>query len=267
MSSQPKGKAWLSFPQQPRHDTRVRLFCLPYAGGGASIYNRWAAELPAQIEVCAVQLPGRENRFAERPFTNLNQLVEALVPVLKPYLDVPFAFFGHSMGSLISFELARALRNQLALEPEYLFVSGHRAPQLPSERKTLHTLSTPEFICEVRELNGTPDEVLQSAELLELFLPLLRADFELCETYSCEVQEKLSCPIVAFGGLQDEDVPRAALEGWHEQTSGHFCRRFFYGDHFFLHQHRGHLTKFISQKLLSQDSACQRCGVARGLAS
>ncbi|GCF07276.1 thioesterase II family protein [Dictyobacter arantiisoli] len=267
MSSQPNNKSWLFFSQQPRHDTRVRLFCLPYAGGGASIYNRWAEELPTQIELCALQLPGRENRFVERPFTNLNQVVETLLPIIKPYLDVPFAFFGHSMGSLISFELTRAIRNEYSWEPACLFVSGHRAPHVPRERKILHTLPTPDFIREVRKLNGTPEELLQSSELLELFLPLLRADFELCETYSYKMQAQLTCPIVAFGGLQDEDVPRDALGAWHEQTSAHFCRRLFHGDHFFLHQHRRHLTKFIAQRLLHQNTTCQSCGIERGIAS
>ncbi|GLV53947.1 thioesterase [Dictyobacter sp. S3.2.2.5] len=268
MSSHPNDKSWLFFPQKQQRESQVRLFCFPYAGGGASIYNSWAEELPAQIELCALQLPGRENRFAEPPFTNLNQLVETLLPVLKPYLDVPFAFFGHSMGALTAFELARAIRNAYGWEPEYLFVSGHSAPHVPRQRKTLHHLPTADFIQEVRKLNGTPEEVLQSEELLELFLPLLRADFELCETYAYQSQAKLSCPIVALGGLQDEDVPRDALEGWCEHTSAHFCRRFFYGDHFFLHRHRQYLTKFIAQKLLNLNTvACQTCGCLRGLAS
>ena len=144
---------------------------------------------------------------------------------------MPYAFFGHSMGSLISFELVRYLRREgHDPGPVRLFVSGHRAPQLPDPDPPTHHLAEPEFIEELRRLKGTPEEVLQNAELLRLMLPLLRADFALCETYIYRPEKPLTCPITAFGGLQDDEVPRETLAAWHEQTYNSFKLRFFVGE-------------------------------------
>jgi medium-chain acyl-[acyl-carrier-protein] hydrolase len=257
--------------QAKRAQVRIRLFCFPYAGGGASMYNAWSEEMPPEIEVCAVQLPGRENRFAERPFSNLPALTNVLLSEIKPYLDMPFAFFGHSMGALISFELAHALQKEFNCHPQYLFVSGHRAPHLPGSRQQkIYNLPTAEFMQELRLLNGTPAEVLQSEELFELLLPALRADFELCETYSYQHQEQLSCPIFALNGLQDDDVSREMVEGWREHTTGAFSRRFFAGDHFFVRQYRSLITRLIAQHLSGNDTVCehrQKCVCSQRFAS
>jgi surfactin synthase thioesterase subunit len=253
--------------QARQRQARVRLFCFPYAGGGASVYYSWPEEMPPEIEVCTVQLPGRENRFAEPPLTNATALIETLVPAIKPYLDMPYAFFGHSMGALISFELAHALRKEGVSSPQYLFVSGHRAPHLPRHSPLLYDLPDAEFVQELRKLNGTPEEVLQSKELFSLLLPVLRADFELCETYRYQHRERLSCPIVALSGLNDKDVSREMVEAWGEHTTGAFCRRFFSGDHFFLHKHHSYIVHFIAQRLLDSDAACRQCTLLRRAAS
>jgi medium-chain acyl-[acyl-carrier-protein] hydrolase len=232
----------------------IRLFCFPYAGGGASIFHSWSGHLPRSIEVCPVQLPGREDRLGERAFSNMAALLDALVPVLLPYLDMPYAFFGHSMGALISFEVTRYLyRIGQRNKPLHLFVSGHRAPQLPDTDPPTYELPEPEFIEKLRHLKGTPEAVLQNTELLHLLLPLLRADFALCETYSYTHEKPLECGLSAFGGLQDSDVSREALEAWRKQTSGQFKMRFFEGGHFFLHQEnaRFSLLKALSFDLLS----------------
>ena len=152
---------------------RFRLFCFPYAGGGASIYHAWSRSLPAEIDLCPVQLPGRENRFNEPLFTSLPLLVDALEHALVPYFDVPFAFFGHSLGALISFELARSLRRDLQRSPAQLFVSAHRAPQLPLGRSLLYTLPAAEFLRSVYRMGGTPSAVLMNKELISLMLPIL----------------------------------------------------------------------------------------------
>jgi medium-chain acyl-[acyl-carrier-protein] hydrolase len=218
--------------QDPR--TRFRLFCFPYAGGGASIYRFWPERLPPEIEVCAIQLPGRENRYNELPIDKLSSLVDALADVLYPYLDLPFAFFGHSLGSLISFELARRLRRQKAPCPVKLFVSGRRAPQIPNPDPPIHQLPDAEFIEELRRLNGTPKAVLANPELMEVFLPLLRSDIRLCETYVYNHEASLDCPISAFGGLEDEEASREELAAWSDQTRSRFRMQMFPGDHFFL---------------------------------
>lgn len=244
---------------QHRPHACIRLFCFPYAGGGASIFRSWPGYLPQSIEVCPIQLPGREDRLGERPFSNISALIDAMVPVLLPYLDRPYAFFGHSMGASISFEFMRYIYHiGHSIKPIHLFVSGRQAPQWPDIDPPSYGLPEPEFIEKLRHLKGTPEAVLQNAELLHLLLPLLRADFALCETYNYTHERPLECPLSAFGGLQDSEVPREALEAWREQTSGQFKVRFFDGDHFFLHKEK---EQFSLLKALSLD-LLQSVGVA-----
>ena len=213
--------------------TRFRLFCFPFAGGGASLFRTWPERLQSDIEVCAIQLPGREERLAETPFDRLASLVDVLVDVLSPHMDLPFAFFGHSLGSLISFELTRRLRRQKDPGPLHLFVSGSRAPQIPDPDSPIHQLPDAEFIEALRRFNGTPKAVLDNPELMELFLPLLRSDIRLYETYIYDHEDPLDCPISAYGGLEDEEVSREELAAWRDQTRSRFSMQIFPGDHFF----------------------------------
>lgn len=183
--------SWLTC-SSPNHQAILRLLCFPYAGGGANIFRTWQDNLPTTVEVCPVQLPGRERRLLEPPFTDLRFLVEAAARALLLYLDRPFAFFGHSMGATISFELARHLRQEKNVKPVHLFVSGRRAPQLPERHASTYDLPGAEFLEELRRLKGTPKEVLEHPELMELMLPLLRADFELIQTYQYSAAHGLS---------------------------------------------------------------------------
>ena len=163
---------------------RLRLFCFPYAGGGPSIFRTWSSYLPQSVELCRIHLPGRENRFRELPFAQLSPLVRVLAPVLKPYLNIPCAFFGHSVGALVAFELARQLRRQYGLVPAHLFVSAFRAPQIPDPDPPMHQLHDAEFVEELaRRYEGIPEAVQQDAELMEVFRPILRADIAMSETY------------------------------------------------------------------------------------
>jgi medium-chain acyl-[acyl-carrier-protein] hydrolase len=227
----------------------MRLFCFPYAGGGAMAYRAWGQDLPGGIEVCPVQLPGRENRLLEPPFTRLASLVQTLLDVLRPYLDRPFALFGHSLGALIGFELARQLQKQFGLFPAHLFVSGHRAPQLPDPDRPLHDLPEAKFVEELRRLGGTPEVVLRDRDMLQLVLPVLRADFALCETYTYAGWDALGCPITALGGWQDHKVRYEELIAWQEQTQAGFQLRMFPGDHFYLRNARIPLLRTIGQEL------------------
>lgn len=227
------------------------------------MWRSLARHLSTQIEVWPIQLPGRENRFSEKAFSSIEELVQALEEVLLPHLDMPYAFFGHSMGALISFELTRALRKREKVAgPIRLAVSGHRAPQLPYPRPPIHQASDKEFVQGLCQLNGTPKEVLENQELLQVLLPLLRADFELCETYAYRDEEPLDCPISAFGGLQDPDVPRESLLTWRTQTRSSFQARFFHGDHFFLHHEHETLMEILSQELLSDLEAAPVWGIS-----
>jgi len=237
---------WISC-RQLGPKTRLRLFCFPYAGAGALIFRTWSDGLPADVEVCPVQLPGRGTRLMERPFTQLSPLIEALAQALVPFLDKPFAFFAHSLGALVSFELARRVRRQYGVHPLRLFVSAGRAPQIPHRGPRIHTLPDKEFLMELRRLNGTPSELLGHEELMEIMLPVLRADFALYETYLYSTEPPLNCPITAFGGLQDHRVSDSDLEAWSAQTSVSFSKRMFPGDHFFLKQPL--LLRVLSQEL------------------
>jgi medium-chain acyl-[acyl-carrier-protein] hydrolase len=224
-----------------------RLFCFPHAGGGAAaIYRTWQQGLPPEVEVCPIMLPGREGRFTEPAYTQIEELITDLSQQIRPYLNVPFQFFGHSMGALISFELARRLRQQQLPQPTRLFVSAHRAPQLPRRQESVYTLPDAEFTESIKKLGGTPEVILHNKELMEFFLPLLRADFTLCETYQHQAEAPLDYPIAAFGGLEDKDIPVSDLEAWRAQTSSSFSLQTFPGGHFYLHPHQKQLVQSIS---------------------
>ncbi len=242
---------WIAY-RKPRPRARLRLLCFPFAGGGALAYRPWTAEMPAEIDVLPVQLPGRERRLREPSYTRLEPLVEAAAKALVPYLDRPFAIFGHSMGSLIGYEVAQWLRRERGLEPLHLLASARRAPQLPPDPDEYYKLPDPELIEQLREINGTPAEALEHPELMELMLPLLRADFELNDTYQPIVHPPLECPVTAFGGVEDGEVARDELEAWRGVTAGPFRLRMFDGDHFYLHRHQSALRQAVSETLLNR---------------
>src|SRR5690349_11525411 len=239
---------WIVQPK-PNPNAAMRLFCFPYAGGAPHIYRDWPDNLPPFIEVCAVQLPGRGNRLREQSYTSFKTLVPDAATALRPLMDRPFAFFGHSMGALAAFEVARVLRDCGNRQPEILFVSGSRAPQLPREGMKTHDLPDDEFIEELRRLNGTPEEVLDHPELLEIVLPLVRTDFAVTESYEYVEQPPLNRPLIVFGGLADTEVGRERLEPWSRQTSDRFKLVMLPGDHFFLHSQQRTMLNMIAREL------------------
>ncbi len=230
-------------------NVELRLFCFPYAGGAAFVYRDWANHLPSTVQVVPVELPGRGARLAETPFVSVPPLISELSEVITPLLDVPFVFFGHSMGAVIAFELARSLRRKHAVEPRRLLVSGRRAPELPDDEPITYNLPAPELIDELRRLQGTPKEVLENAELMALMIPLIRADFQLVQSYEYVAEAPLRCPISVFGGLQDTEVPRESLQLWENQTCRRFTLHMLPGDHFFLRSSQSLLLGLLGQKL------------------
>jgi medium-chain acyl-[acyl-carrier-protein] hydrolase len=239
---------WLPYPGT-NPAASLRMFCFPYAGGGASIYYNWLKALPPCVEVCPVQPPGREHRLCEDAFTRLHDMVEAAREVVLASGDKPFVFYGHSMGGLLAFELARFLRERGDPQPQHLFVSGTRAPHLAIPDKITYDLPEAELIEEIRTLNGTPEEVLENPELIELLLPLLRADFEVVETYVYEPGPPLECPVSVFGGLEDGEVDHRHLEGWREHTNAACSVRMMPGDHFFLRESQATLLRLVGREL------------------
>lgn len=241
---------WIAHAR-PSDEAPARLFCFPYAGGNAGIYRGWGDRLPASLEVLPVELPGRASRFREPALSSVEDIVDASVEALEPFFDRPFAFFGHSMGAAISFELARRLRADGLRMPSYLFVSARRAPQVPAREDRVFDLPDEQLLAKLRELNGTPEEALQHPELMQMMLPLIRADFQVSDTHVFEDGEPLACPISGFGGLGDEEIPREDMERWGELTRGGFTLRMFPGDHFFLNHEpdRSDMLRAIAQDL------------------
>ena len=239
---------WLVSLKQNPH-AKLHLICFPYAGGGVPVFRNWVEELPAEVGVRAVLLPGRGSRFNEEPFKRLAQVVSPLAQEIQRAAPLPFAFYGHSLGALIGFELARELRRQSAPMPVCLFLSGREAPHWIESRPAIHDLPDTAFVQELMDFNGTPAEVVENAELMQLLLPVVRADFEIAEKYRYYDESPLECSIRVFGGLGDEQVTIEGLEAWREHTCAEFSMRMQPGDHFFIHNQRELFLRALAEDL------------------
>jgi len=225
---------------------RMRLFCVPYAGGAASLYRLWGKVLGPSIEVVPVELPGRGTRMNEAPLNDLPRLVEGLAAAMRPVLDKPYALFGHSMGAKVAFELARALLAHRP--PTHLFVSASMAPQLPDPRLPFD-LSTEGIIAELRERGGTPPEVFEEPELLDIFLPIIRADFDLLGRYEFAPGPPLALPVTAFGGTRDPEITLDDVAAWKGNAGSTFRMVPIEGDHFFIAAQQRELLAEIATDL------------------
>ena len=228
------GPPWLTCPQ-PRPEAAIRLISFPHAGGGAASFYQLAALLPAQIELRPVQLPGRESRLAEPPYKRLPELVAALADALREVACGPYAFFGHSMGALIAFELAREFRRRKLALPQTIVVSGRRAPTVSNREPPLHPLPDAEFVAElVRRYDAIPRIIRDEPELMALFVPVLKADFAVFETHRHRDEEELCCRLGIYGGTDDPQT--GEMDGWAELVTGAVRRRRFDGGHFYFMQ-------------------------------
>lgn len=251
----PATSPWLDATKlRPR--AAARLFCLPYAGGGASVFLGWPDLLP-QLDVVPVQLPGRERRIGESPVVAVDQLVDALLP----HADRPYAIFGHSFGARLAFELCRALRARAAPDPKWLFVSGCHAPQLPRLAPSVSLLSEDQLIAWVIELGGTPPEIFENPQMRALALRVLRADLAYAEQSVFQEAPPLLCPITVFAGQDDTETQVAGLHAWSELTSSAFAARVLPGDHFFLHSARHQLLASIAADLATGPAGTTRIAV------
>ncbi|MDN0197610.1 alpha/beta fold hydrolase [Streptomyces sp. S.PNR 29] len=245
-----RDRAWLRPIPGRTGPAGARLFCFPYAGAGATVFRDWGPGLPDGVEALAVQLPGREDRFRERPVADLDELLDTLVPGLSPFLDRPFAVFGHSMGAIICWELCRRLRDERGIEPFRIFVSGCRALQFHASRTPGDAgLSDTELVDELVALNGTPQQLLDNPEFLSLVLPAFRADLSLFAGYVHRPSAPLTCPVTVFGGSEDPRVAVDHLKGWADLTTGPCDVQVFPGGHFFLTDQRAEVLQNMSRAL------------------
>ncbi|GIJ22900.1 thioesterase II family protein [Micromonospora lutea] len=228
---------------------RLRLFCFPYAGGGAAVYREWPALLPEDIEVCAIQPPGRENRSGEPLLDRVEQHLPPLMEVLRAAGDVPYATFGHSLGAMVSFEVVRRLHREGGRLPTRMFVSGRPAPQIGPSYTPIHELPDDEFCASVVRLNGTDADLFTHPELAAYFVPILRADFAVSERHRHAAGAALPVPVTAYCGAEDPTVSAEAMAGWAEQTSAAFALRVLAGDHFFLRSARSQLLADVAHHL------------------
>ena len=241
-------RLWLpAFTPSPRG--ALRLVCIPHAGAGASIYRRWSGLLPPSILVSPVQLPGREERYSESPKKSIQEIAEELAPILGASVDGSFALFGYSMGALIAFETARQLRKQGLPMPCGIIVAAHQPPQQSIVRKPIYHLPEDEFLTELREIGGMPEELFDYPELLEFVLPALRSDLQACDTYFCTPEEPLAVPFAVVGGRYDPHVPTESLIDWKEQSSEPCSVDLLPGGHFFLRESRDLLLERVLQCL------------------
>lgn len=225
----------------------VRLFCFHYAGGSAMAFRSWAQHFPASVELIAIQLPVRDGRYAEPPMTDASIIVENLLPEISGYLEKPYIVFGHSLGALVSFELLRALKASRLPLPKLFVPSAHRAPHLPARAAPIYRLSDKEFLVRLERFEGTSKDILENEELMSAFLPRIRADFLILETYSRKRPEPLGVPVYAIMGREDVHVCETDLRSWSEYSSD-FRHRLFEGGHFFIETAKREVLDMIRQE-------------------
>lgn len=232
----------------PRPDAELRLVCLPHAGGAAVFYRDWARLLPPHLEVVAVQYPGRADRLAEPAVADIAGLCVGLAGEIAGLSDRRLALFGHSMGAVVAFEVARALAREDGKEPVRLFVSGHQAPHI-EHFDTVHLAGDAGLRAELRRLGWTPEEVLADDDLMALVLPAVLADYTAIENYRYRPGPPLACPITALVADADPDVTQAEAGAWREHTTGEFDLAMLPGDHFYLVPEREQVLGLVAEAL------------------
>lgn len=227
-------------------DNDIVLYCLPFAGGGASAFRNWQARLPDNIKVCAVQLPGREERIKEEPYLNMESLADDLSSIiLKNKND--YIMFGHSMGTKILYEVEKRLEDKGRLA-KLIIISAGKVPHI-TESKPIYNLAEEKFKEGIIKFNGMPKEILENKNLFEFFIPVLRADFTLDESYTSKNLNILNSPILALWGKQDKSINLEEILKWKQYTNSDFKEQSFEGDHFFIKEQESIVLQKISESI------------------
>jgi len=240
-----QSKWFLKSRHKRNTDPRLKILCFPYAGGSASTYTSWHDWLPNDVELLAVQPPGRADRLFEESYCDMPSLIETLLPAVKNVIDCPYILFGHSLGSRVAFELMVQLNKEDFRQPSHFIASGSRGPHIPTSNRPKTRLSDEEFISHLRTLKGTPEAILQNEELIQLLLPTLRSDFQLSYDYIYAANSVFNCPVSVFGGEEDIDISLVQLESWGEFFTHPASIHCFKGGHFFIEKQKEAIKRQI----------------------
>lgn len=250
------GKNWVSIPR-PNPFAEIRLFLFPYAGGSSQIYRQWSKIAPDSLEICLIELPGHGRRFKEKCHLCLETLSEDLLESILPYLNKSFAFFGHSMGALIGYELAKKLLIHYNISPAHLFISAHRSPDCLIEEAPLYDLPEDILIQKLTELEGMPREIIENRELLEIILPVIRSDFRICETYIPQNHMPVNCPLTVICGINDNYASFPHMQNWYKYTTDTFEIIKVEGNHFYILENEQKIIRLITSALYNKRKILQ----------
>lgn len=229
----------------------MTLFCVPYAGGSAAIYNKWEKHIDARIKVVPIELAGKGTRFNEEIYNKIEDAVDDVYEIVKRGIDKPYGLFGHSMGGIIAYELAHKIAKSNLPNPEYIFVSGIKPPHMWKDRKTIHMLSDREFEKEIVDMGGTPTEIFENKELLELFLPIIRKDLRIVEQHIYIKKSPLNIETIVFYG-DEEKINDKEANQWHIHTSKE-CKIFkISGNHFFINDETEKVVDIINNIVIDE---------------
>jgi medium-chain acyl-[acyl-carrier-protein] hydrolase len=244
---------WIPTSLRKINSPDVRLFCLPFAGGSSFSYRSIERYISPKIDMFTIELPGHGTRMNEVPIDRIEELVPRIVYGIQNYLDIPFVFFGHSMGALLAFEISRYLESHYQKKAEHLFLSAMRAPHLPSKFPLMASLPKDDFLKNVKQLEELPENVLKSPEMLDMFLNIMRTDFALCENHSISNRASINTPIFAFCGSQDTFAIPDDVKKWDQYTNKHFEFKLLKGKHLFCKSSGKEIAETINQIMQSDN--------------
>ncbi len=241
--------SWIPSAQKRNYPAAARLFCFPFAGGSSFAYRSMEPHMSPEIDMCTIELPGRGTRINETAYHSMNELIPAIAQGIRDHLDIPFAFFGHSMGALIAFELARYLESYFQKKANYLFLSAMRAPHLPSQLPAMALLPKNDLLNQIRKLEELPENILKSPDILDMFLHIIRADFSVCESHTISSLSNMTIPIFAFGGSEDIFASASEIRQWKQYTKSDFYFETFKGGHLFCKTSGKEMAEKISKTM------------------